>query len=414
MSNEQPNNISLVGSKVTTTADGKSKSVGYSFYRGDSMHFSPNRGELNAPDGLRSYLLKGWMPSAPFIDGDTNIIAFGSCFALNISNYLNNIGYNVATKRDTVAYVSKLGDGIVNTFALLQQFEWAWRNKTPQTDLWHGYKAVEFGYDEEVRLKTKEMFDEADVFIITLGLSEVWYDEPTGEVFWKAVPQKMFDPKRHKFRVASYDESLENLRKIHSIIREFRPEANIVFTLSPIPLAATFRDQSCITSNSASKAILKAALDHLYREISPSDPKLFYFPSYEIVLECFRNQFGGDRRHVYPHVLNINMKAFEKFFCKTGLTDEEIDNTYHEAILIDRQLGFEDNSELLEKIKAAKIDDFAKGLVKNATIENKIRDEQHSGKGSVIGDERRLLIRAKRVEEKRARIRAERVALKGK
>ncbi|MBM7853479.1 hypothetical protein JOD31_003740 [Methylopila capsulata] len=294
------------------------------------------------------------MPAERFIEADTTIVAFGSCFANNISNYLNNLGYNVATKKDNVAYISKMGDGMVNTYAIRQQFEWAWNNVVPKADLWRGYDAEEFGYDENVRLRTAELFDSADVFIITLGLSEIWYDEPTGEVFWRAVPKDKYDPERHKFRVAGFNESLENLRAIYSLIRERKPEATIVFTVSPIPLAATFRPISCIVANAESKAILRAALGELLRDCQPTDAKLMYFPSYEIVTEAFRHQFGSDRRHVYPHVLNLNMKAFERFYCKTELSDEELEKVYTDAILRDKALGGNDQAAERARLHAEK------------------------------------------------------------
>ncbi|PWR21281.1 hypothetical protein DKG74_14735 [Zavarzinia aquatilis] len=357
-------------------------SFGYSFYRGEHTNFGPTQDLIERPDAIAKFFLKGWMPEEPFIDENTNIIAFGSCFASNISNYLNNIGYNVATKKDNVAYVSRLGDGIVNTHAIRQQFEWAWENHTPAVDLWHGYKAEEFGYDEQVRLKTKELFDEADLFIITLGLSEVWYDEPTGEVFWRAVPFDKFDPSRHKFRVATHEESLTNLRAIYSLIRKHKPDTPVVFTVSPIPLAATFRDVSCITANAVSKAILRSAIDQLYRENKPNDPKLFYFPSYEIVLNAFRNQFGKDGRHVHPHVLHLNMQSFERYFCRTGLTDADIENTFSEALALDKELGGEDKANALRRIRSEKLSqprNVSKHIVEAAR--ERTREERQKARG---------------------------------
>ncbi len=374
----------VVNRTIEAVVDGKKMSFGYSFYRGEHTNYGPTLDMLERPDAIAKYFLKGWMPAAPFIDENTNIIAFGSCFASNISNYLNNIGYNVATKKDNVAYVSRLGDGIVNTHAIRQQFEWAWENNTPAVDLWHGYKAEEFGYDEQVRLKTKELFDSADLFIITLGLSEVWYDEPTGEVFWRAVPYDKFDPSRHKFRVATHEESLTNLRAIYSLIRKHKPGTPIVFTLSPIPLAATFRDVSCITANAVSKAILRSALDQLYRESKPSDEKLYYFPSYEIVLNAFKNQFGADGRHAHPHVLDLNMRAFERYFCTTGLTDEDIETTFANALALDRELGGEDKAKALKRIRGEKM---AKVRTGSKSVEEIARHEARVAKLKAQGKE---------------------------
>jgi len=342
--------IVVRNNKFEATVDGARIIKGYSFYRGEHTNFGPELAQIDQPDGVIKFVLNGLMPPEPFISETDRIVAFGSCFASNISNYLSKIGFNVLTATDNLAYVSRFGDGMVNTFALRQQFEWAWHNVVPKSELWHGYRAEEFGYDEEVRLKTQEIFNSCDVFILTLGLSEIWYDEPTGEVFWRAVPADKFDATRHKFRIAEYEESLSNISAIYHMIRKHRPSATVVFTLSPIPLAATFRPVSCITANSSSKAILRAAVDRFYRDMSPNDERLFYFPSYEIVTECFRHQFGSDRRHVHPHVLRLNMMAFERYFCKTGGTDEDLIANYVEALALDRELGGEDKTKAIERI----------------------------------------------------------------
>lgn len=340
----------VVDGRVQVVVDDTKLGLSYTFYRGEGANFLPMRAGMAKPEALRDNVLAGWMPPAPFIDRDTTIVAFGSCFANHISRYLNNLGFDVATKRDNKAYVSSMGDGIVNVFAILQQFEWAWNNKVPEVELWHGYKAEEFGYDESVRLKTRDLFDEADVFIITLGLSEIWYDEPTGEIFWRAVPFDKFDPARHKFRVASSAETLATLRAIYALIRHHRPQAAIIFTVSPIPLSATFRPISCVSANAASKAILRAAIDELHREYHPTDPILFYYPAYEVVTQCFNFAFADDFRHPLFHVLDVNMKAFERYFCSTGLTDDDLAALYSAAKDKDRALGSERGGEVEDLI----------------------------------------------------------------
>lgn len=108
-------------------------------------------------------------------------------------------------------------------------------------------------------------------------------------------------------------ENLENLRTIRRVIRQRRPNAAIIFTLSPILLLATFRSESCITANSVSKAILRAALDEFYRA-HRDDKRLFYYPSFEIVKEFFRDSYRGDNRHVRNKVLNEIMDNFARYY----------------------------------------------------------------------------------------------------
>jgi hypothetical protein len=331
--------VRIEDEKLFFSVGGEEARTHYSFWRGDHTNFMPTAAAMQEATALGRYVLAGWMPPEPFIDPDTTIVAFGSCFATHISSHLNNLGFRVENKRKGKAYVSKMGDGIVNTYAIRQQFEWAWEAVVPTVELWHGYKAEQFGYGEEERVATKEMFDAADVFILTLGLSEIWYDEPTGQVFWRAVPYESFDPQRHKFRVATVSENLANLNAIMDLIRRHRPDATVVFTLSPVPLSATFRPVSCITANTVSKAILRSALDELFNARSGTDPKLYYFPAFEVVTQCFKNPFESDMRHPLLHVLDVNLTAFERHYCKTGLTDADVEAVFLDALVKDRGVG---------------------------------------------------------------------------
>jgi hypothetical protein len=131
----------------------------------------------------------------------------------------------------------------------------------------------------------------------------------TGDVYWRAIPRSKYNPSRHGFKVSTVAENFDNLNTIYRIIRERRPNASIIFTLSPIPLVATFRPVSCITANSVSKSILRVAIDELYRAHS-DDKKLLYFPSYEIVKEYYNNAYQSDNRHVKMAVVDKIMNIF--------------------------------------------------------------------------------------------------------
>ncbi|WP_395672589.1 GSCFA domain-containing protein [Inquilinus sp.] len=380
-------------SRIVIEQDGVQRKASASFFRGETTNFYPSDKSLERPGVVGDYFAKGWMPAERFVTKATPIVAFGSCFAENISRFLHKAGFNVLTKRDNLAYISSMGDGMVNTFAIRQQFEWAWLNKTPQADLWHGYDAAEFGYDEAVRERTKALFDEAELFIITLGLSEVWYDEPTGEVFWRAVPKDKYDPSRHKFRVTTHAENLENLRAIHALIRRFRPDATVLLTVSPIPLTATFRPVTCLSANAVSKAILRAAADEFLREAVPNDPKLFYFPSYDIVMYGFNHQWQDDRRHVYSHVLDFNMKVFERYYCQTALDDEGLLLSLRYAQRQDRAIGQLGHAAVVkgegateeERIAARKARALAKRELERAQIREARRQQRIAERRAAAG-----------------------------
>lgn len=296
--------------------DGHKQTAHSSWYRGPDCNFNPALKNLTAADSVIRFVVGSWAPSAPLIGPQTRICAFGSCFAANISNWLESRSFSVLTREETskLSYVVRFGEGLVNSYSLLQQFEWAFENRKSDNPLWHGYDTTEYGYDENVRLRTLDLFERTDIFILTLGLSEVWCDKETGGVFWRAIPADKFDSTRHRFRVTTVAENRANLSRMYQLIRTHRPEARIIFTLSPIPLVATFRPVPCVSANSASKAILRAALDEFLRDVG-DEGVAYYWPSYEIVLDIFNNRWESDRRHVRREILDFIMTAFEHVWC---------------------------------------------------------------------------------------------------
>lgn len=325
-----------------TFSTGKTRqSANHTWFRGEHCNFNPTLANMRSASSVEKWVVDGWQPEAKLIKPDTKVVAFGSCFAANITKWLASRNFSVLTKKegsDSQSYVVRFGEGMVNTFVILQQFEWAFEGRQPEGDLWHGYDAQSFGYDEKVRQETRDLFDAADVFIITLGLSEIWYDEVTGGVFWRAVPQDKYDPSRHKFRVSTVAENKANILKIIALIKKHKPQARIIFTLSPIPLVATFRPNSCITSNSVSKAVLRAALDEALRE-APDRSSLYYWPSYEIVTDVFANRWRRDRRHVDPRILDFIMAVFMKVWCDGHVDDVPLETRWKTALQAEAEIS---------------------------------------------------------------------------
>ncbi|HLP70111.1 MAG TPA: GSCFA domain-containing protein [Rhizobium sp.] len=295
---------------------GEKRRAHATWYRGETTNFFPDKKAIAKAGAVDEYVGKGWFPDAPFISKDHYITAFGSCFAAEVTRFLYREGYQVFGRDMKLnSYVVRSGEGIVNSAAIRQQFEWAFEGKAPKIELWHDKDGVPGDYSDDVRKATQEIFEKSDIFILTLGLSEVWYDKPTGEIFWRAIPKRDFDPNRHGFRVLGATENLDNLRRTYELIRAHRPNATVIMTLSPVPLAATFRPVSCITANSVSKASLRVAIDELMREVGPSSQSgLYYFPSYEMVTSFLRDPMKDDFRHPTDATVEFIMQTFKRRF----------------------------------------------------------------------------------------------------
>lgn len=284
-----------------------------SWYRGESTNFIPSKKMLRASSAFKRFIIKGYEPPAAFIDKSTVVTAFGSCFAQNISKWLLKNDYNVLGKKLNLnSHIIRFGEGLVNTYAILEQLEWAFENKSLEEGLWFGENKEIVLPDERVRLETRRLLAKTETLIITVGLSEIWFDKVSGRAFWRTIPADSFDSERHGFRLTSVDENQRNLEKIVKLRDTYIPDCKIIFTLSPIPLMATFRDINCISANTISKSILRVALDNV---LSQKCNDVYYFPSYELIKEIYPDPFDEDNRHPRKELIEDVMQLFAHVYC---------------------------------------------------------------------------------------------------
>jgi hypothetical protein len=155
---------------------------------------------------------------------------------------------------------------------------------------------------------------DARICFLTLGLTETWLDRETGLAMnvhpgpaWLA---RM--PERFRFVDYGYEATLADMLEIIELVRAHcHPQMRFIVTVSPVPLGATFKDADVIVANSASKSLLRAVAEELYRRFDLVD----YFPSYEIVLNSPRAlAFEDDRLHVARDMVAAVMATFERCY----------------------------------------------------------------------------------------------------
>ncbi len=308
MKNEQIPSIKIVSKNDEQVISG-------TWFRGKHCNFYPSKKEFKDENFFNDYILKGFRPKKPFLNKNKKIIAFGSCFASHVSEYLVKKKYSVFYKQlGHNSHIIRYGEGMANTFTVLEQLLWAFENKDIEKNTWYYSPNETLRSDDDMRMETLNALKQVDVFIITVGLSEVWYNKITNQVFWKAIPISHYDENKHGFKLSTVEENTNNLNNIYKIIKKHLPSSKIIFTLSPIPLVATFRNQSCITANSVSKSILRIAIDNTFNLYKNNDD-IFYFPSYEITNYYFVDPFEVDNRHLKKENIIKIMKLFESNYC---------------------------------------------------------------------------------------------------
>jgi hypothetical protein len=128
----------------------------------------------------------------------------------------------------------------------------------------------------------RQMLGEMNVFLFTLGLTETWFNTKA-DYCYPVVPGAIageFDASVHAFRNFRVSEIVADLEQVIWMISEQNHAAKVLFTVSPVGLVATVETRSVVVSTTASKSILRAAID----EVVGAHDNVDYFPSYEIIV----------------------------------------------------------------------------------------------------------------------------------
>lgn len=279
------------------------------------------------------------------IDERTRIATAGSCFAQHIARYLKNSGFcyyvaepghpilpAIAREKQNYGLFSARYGNIYTARQLLQLFQRAYHRFTPAEDVWQeaddifldpfrpttqpgGYiSREELRADREQHLAAaRRMFETLDVFVFTLGLTECWRSTEDGAVFpiCPGVEGGTFDPARYEFYNQPVEDVIADLTAFRNGLAEVNASAQIIFTVSPVPLVATAEPGAHVLSATTySKSVLRVAAEAMRQRFD----NVHYFPSYEIIVGAFNRggYYAPDLRNVrengVAHVMGLFLK----------------------------------------------------------------------------------------------------------
>lgn len=162
--------------------------------------------------------------------------------------------------------------------------------------------------------RVKEMFLRCQVFIFTLGLTETWAIHD-GQVFYGVHPAVATQRDIARDAVAvnlDYIDCYNDMVHVIGVLRQHNPTLRLVFTVSPVALAATHQAKHVLTATSYSKSVLRAVVGKLVDQCHFAD----YFPSYEIFnsAQSFGQYLAEDLRDVSLRGVASAMQLFEQMF----------------------------------------------------------------------------------------------------
>ena len=276
---------------------------------------------------------------------ETKVATAGSCFAQHISRTLRKNGFNYyvaengvglaidESERQNFGVFSARFGNVYTARQLGQLFDRAYGTFKPVDTEWlrgDGRLVDPFrpqieadGFDSPESVKqsriehfasVREMFENLDVFVFTLGLTEAWRCRQDGAVFPLApgVVAGEMSADRYEFVNFGVNDVVADMQSFIGKLLQVNTNAKIILTVSPVPLIATYENQHVLVATAYSKAVLRAAA----QEISKSNPQCDYFPSFEIITGNYNRgaYFESDLRSIKPagvdHVMRLFMASY--------------------------------------------------------------------------------------------------------
>lgn len=305
--------------------------------------------------GARNRLLPEVFPAVSpgfEIKADDVIFTIGSCFARNIEKHLSAKGYDVPAAHFVVPEAELIGQ---NTAALLNKYTPAAIYQEIEFNLRHHQRGIAalsaediapflvedtegrvidtqlhgfVGVSPERALERRNEFFQlyrklasADVFVLTLGHIECWFDSKNG-LFIQDIPTPRMraDAGRYGFLQMGYDQSFDYISRSIELVRAANPAIKIIITTSPVSLNRTFSGDDVIVANLFSKSILRAVAGEVSRRHGVD-----YFPSYESVMltrkhDIFENDLAHVRSDFVGKIMDRVVENYTDTVAEKGVT----------------------------------------------------------------------------------------------
>ena len=242
------------------------------------------------------------------IPQDARISTAGSCFAQNLAKHLlarnpSNFHTTEALRDGDPVFSARFGN-IYTAHQLLQLFQEAMggaadgscaiqRADGRYVDVFRPFVEPD-GFDDadavvaarQVHLQAvKTMFLETNVFVFTLGLTETWQSTETDRVFPVAPGVYSVDAVA-EFRNFELNEIQATMETFLDELAKVNRDAQVLLTVSPVPLTATYTQDHVLVATMHSKSILRVVCS----QVSAKYANAFYFPSYEMI----SNPYSGE------------------------------------------------------------------------------------------------------------------------
>ncbi|GAB5476330.1 MAG: hypothetical protein Mars2KO_44290 [Maribacter sp.] len=256
----------------------------------------------------------------------SNTVSLGSCFARNITRWLNhNQLLNETSPWETLYNPYSIFyelQRLYNPYNLDGHFiEYLKENQKCLIDPSRTWiesisKETLTKLNEEFDKRARAIIESSSCVLITYGLSEVWNHIEHKSLVINNLPlrKKLINEESFQNRFLSVNEVKDIIGQTIELIRDKTSLGTpIIFTVSPIPLKFTCSGLDAKVANNISKSTLQIALMETYSNYE----HIYYFPSYEIIQSFVEKPhlkvWQEDGRHINASTINSIGKLFLNF-----------------------------------------------------------------------------------------------------
>lgn len=288
---------------------------------------------------------------------NSKIVSLGSCFAVNMAEKLDYFKFQNTCNPFGILFHPLAIEKLVGFAVSGKQFteedvffhNERWHSFDLHSDWSNSNQEELIANLNAVVQSTRQQIRGATHIIITYGTSWVYRNIATNQIVANChkVPQKQFG--KEILSVETIKNSIENTI---TLIEKVNPEANIIFTVSPV---RHLKDG--FVENQVSKSNLITAI---YQTINDKPQTINYFPSYEIMMDELRDYRFYAEDMIHPNQVAIDY-IWERF-SETSIS-EESHSIMKEVEIIQKGLQhrpFNPNSESHQQFLSKLQDKMAK------------------------------------------------------
>lgn len=241
------------------------------------------------------------------------ILMMGSCFTENIGQYLRNHSFQILENPNGILFnPASVADAILS---YINKDEVKEEDLFQLNETWHSWKfhSRYSGVSKEEALEkmncsiaeAHQFLKTASYIIVTLGSAWVYEltDAANGKLGTMVANNHKAPASWFHRRLLSAEAVKSMLLPIITALRQFNPILQIIFTISPVRHL-----REGVIENNRSKAVLIQSVHDLTNEYE----HLYYFPSYELVIDDLRDYRFYAEDLVHPNY-QATQYVWEKF-----------------------------------------------------------------------------------------------------